>query len=110
MDLSDGKPNSYIVSNILNNIAPVADYRDGTVARILCTLLSNSTVNLDVNPLITQSTSTFNTPTGTAPAVTNVGINVATVPAPSVSTTRIIKVFQIIAGAWNHVSDTVLPP
>ncbi len=110
MDLSDGKPNSYIVSNILNNIAPVADYRDGTIARILCTLLSNSTVNLDVNPLINQSTSTFNTPTGTAPAVTNVGINIATVPAPSVSTTRIIKVFQIIAGAWNHVSDTVLPP
>jgi len=110
MDLSDGKPNSYIITNILNNIAPVADYRDGTVARILCTILSNSTVNLDVNPLINQSTSTFNTPTGTAPAVTNVSINVATVPAPSVSTTRIIKVFQVIAGAWNHVSDTVLPP
>lgn len=110
MDLSDGKPNSYIVTNILNNIAPVAEYRNGTFARILCTLLSNSTVNLDVNPLIVQSTSTFNTPTGTAPAITNIGINVATVPAPSVSTTRIIKVFQIIAGAWNHVSDTVLPP
>lgn len=110
MDLSDGKPNSYIVTNILNNIAPVADYRDGTVARILCTILSNSTVNLDVNPLINQSSSTFNTPTGTAPALTNVSISVATVPAPSVSTTRIIKVFQVIAGAWNHVSDTVLPP
>lgn len=110
MDLSDGKPNSYIITNILNNIAPVADYRDGTVARILCTILSNSTVNLDVNPLINQSSSTFNTPTGTAPALTNVSISVATVPAPSVSTTRIIKVFQVIAGAWNHVSDTVLPP
>jgi len=110
MDLSDGKPNSYIVTNILNNIAPVADYRDGTIARILCTILSNSTVNLDVNPLINQSSSTFNTPTGTAPALTNVSISVATVPAPSVSTTRIIKIFQVIAGAWNHVSDTVLPP
>ncbi len=110
MDLSDGKPNSYIVSNILNNIAPVVDYRDGTIARILCTIISNSTVNLDINPLIGQSTSTFNTPTGTAPAVTNVSVSTATVPAPSVSTTRIIKVFQIIAGAWNHVSDTVLPP
>jgi hypothetical protein len=110
MDLSDGKPNSYIITNILNNIAPVTDYRDGTVARILCTILSNSTVNLDVNPLINQSSSTFNTPTGTAPALTNVSISVATVPAPSVSTTRIIKVFQVIAGAWNHVSDTVLPP
>jgi hypothetical protein len=110
MDLSDGKPNSYIITNILNNIAPVTDYRDGTVARILCTILSNSTVNLDVNPLINQSSSTFNTPTGTAPALTNVSISVATVPAPSVSTTRIIKIFQVIAGAWNHVSDTVLPP
>lgn len=116
MDLSDGKTNVYIINNILNRLAPpplVASpsmYRDGTRAMILCTILSNSTVNLNINPLINQSTATFNTPSGTAPAVTNVAINTATVPAPSVTTTRIIKEFQILAGAWTHVSETVLPP
>lgn len=112
MDLSDGKTNSYIVTNILNNIAPVADYRNGTVARILCTILSNSTTSLDLNPLLAAgiSTATFNTPSGTAPAMTNVTIGTATVSAPSVSTTRIIKEFQIIVGVWTHISDTVLPP
>ena len=110
MDLSDGKPNSYIITNILNNLAPVSDFRDGTIARILCTLLSNSSTSVDINPLVSESTATFNTPTGTAPAVTNVSVGTATIPAQSVSTTRIIKTFQIFGGAWSHVGDTVLPP
>jgi hypothetical protein len=115
MDLSDGKPNAYIVTNILNNLAPpmigpVVNYRDGTFAKILCTLLSNSSTGVDLGPLVSQSTATFNTPSGTAPAVTNVALGTATVPGQSVSTTRIIKTFQILGGAWSHVGDTVLPP
>ena len=110
IDLSDAKPNSYIITNILNNLAPVGDFRNGTVARVLCNILNNNSTSLDLNPLITQSTSTFNTPTGTAPAVTNVGISVATVTGSSVSTTRIIKEFQLLGGAWGFVSDTILPP
>jgi hypothetical protein len=110
IDLSDGKPNNYIVTNILNNIAPPAEYRNGTLARILCNIITNSTVSLNINPLISQSTATFTTPTGTAPAVTNVAISSATVPAQPIQTTRIVKIFQVILGAWNHVSDTVLPP
>lgn len=110
IDLSDGKPNSYIIQNILNLAAPPAEYRNGTIARILCNIVSNSTVSLNINPLISQSTSTFVTPIGTAPAVINVAISNATVPAPAVQTTRLIKVFQVLVGAWNHVSDTVLPP
>jgi len=110
MDLTDGKPNSYIVTNILNNIAPVSEYRDGTIARILCTLLSNSSTNLDIDPLVSQSTATFVTPTGTAPAVTNVAIAQANVSPASISTTRIIKEFRIVANVWTHISDTVLPP
>ena len=122
MDLSDGKTNGYIISNILNRMAPPLSvtsalappepslYRNGTLAKILCTLLSNSATTLDLNPLINQSTATFNTPSGTAPAVTNVAISTATVSSPSVSTTRIIKEFQILAGVWTHLSDTVLPP
>lgn len=110
IDLSDAKPNSYIITNILNNLAPVGDFRNGTVARILCNILNNSSTSLDINPLLSQSTATFNTPTGTAPAVTNVSVNVATVSGSSVSTTRIIKEFQLLGGAWSFVSDTILPP
>jgi len=110
IDLSDAKPNSYIITNILNNLAPVGDFRNGTVARILCNILNNSPTSLDINPLLSQSTATFTTPTGTAPAVTNVSVGVATVAGSSVSTTRIIKEFQLLGGAWSFVSDTILPP
>jgi hypothetical protein len=118
-DLSDGKSNSYIIANILNQIAPpqsvtgtaISLYKDGTVAKILCTLLSNSTTSLDINALPPAlSTATFVTPTGTASAVTNIAFPSATIPAPAVSTTRIIKEFTILSGAWTHVSDTILPP
>ena len=109
MDLSDGKPNSYIANNVLANLAPPSEYRDGTRARILCTLLSNSTTSLDINPLVNQSTAVFNTPSGTASAVTNVAVNQATVDAPSITTTRIIKEFQLLSSVWTHVADTVLP-
>lgn len=109
MDLSDGKPNSYIASEILTNLAPPAEYRDGTFARILVTILSNSTVNLNLAPEITISVDTFNTPTGTAPAVTAVNGAIAAVPGAGITTTRIIKVFQLLAGTWTHVSDQVLP-
>jgi hypothetical protein len=113
MDLSDGKSNTYIISNVLNNMAPVSEFRSGTYARILCTLLSNSTTNLDINALPPSlSTNAFLTTLGgsTALAVTNIAFPTATIPAPSVSTTRIIKEFQIVAGVWTWQSDTVLPP
>lgn len=112
MDLSDGKPNSYIITNILSNLAPTAYYRVGTVARILCTSLTNNTTTLDLNSLLAagKSTATFNTPTGTAAAVTNYSIGTATVSASSITTTRIIKEFYLGAGGWVWVSDTILPP
>lgn len=112
MDLSDGKSNTYIITNILNNLAPAADFRNGTVARILCTIISNSTTNLEINPLRSTSTQQFLTDTGgsTAPGLTNISFSTATIPSPSVSTTRIIKVFTIVAGVWTWSSDTILPP
>jgi hypothetical protein len=112
MDLTDGKPNSYIINQILNILAPVAEYRNGTIARILCTLLSNSTTSLDINPLVSESTSPFLTDLAgsTASAVVNVSVSIATVSAPSITTTRIIKEFQLLAGAWTWTNDTILPP
>ncbi len=112
MDLSDGKSNSYIITNILNNLAPVADYRDGTVAKILCTIVSNSSSSLEINPLRSFSYGTFATDLsgGSASAVTNLSFSTATLPAQSISTTRIIKEFTIQVGVWTWSSDTVLPP
>ena len=127
IDISDGKPNSYIITNILNKIFPEFEYdgitglpitpavrliRTGTKARLLCTSLSNSTTSLDLNTLLAagKSTATFNTPTGTAQAVTNYAIGTATVDAPSITATRIIKEFYLSAGGWIWVSDTILPP
>lgn len=112
MDLSDGKSNSYIITNILNNLAPVSDYRDGTVAKILCTIVSNSSSSLEINPLRSFSYGTFATDLvgGTASAVTNLSFTTATLPAQSISTTRIIKEFTLQVGVWTWSSDTVLPP
>jgi hypothetical protein len=111
MDLSDGKSNSYIITNILNNIAPVSEYRDGTVARILCTIINNSSSSLDINPLRSFSTQVFATDLigGTASGLTNVSFSTATLPAQAVTTTRIIKTFNITVGVWTWVSDAVLP-
>jgi hypothetical protein len=107
MDLSDGQTNIYIINNILNVMAPPGpDYRDQTYCRILCSISNNSTTTLDINPLISQSTATFTTPTGTAPAVTNVAISVATVAAAPISVLRFIKTFQIQVGSWTHISDS----
>jgi hypothetical protein len=113
MDLTDGKPNSYIISNILNILAPPDEYRNGTVARILCTLSSASTTSLDINALPPDvSTAAFITDhlTGASSnAITNISFPVATIAAASLSTSRIIKVFTLTAGAWSWTSDTLLP-
>jgi hypothetical protein len=113
IDISDGKSNTYIISNILNNLAPVAEYRAGTYARILCSLISNNAQSLEINSLPPAlSTAAFLTNLGGASslAVTNISFPTATISAASVSVTRIIKLFQIVGGVWTWQSDTVLPP
>ena len=113
IDLSDGKSNTYIITNILNNLAPVGEYRAGTYARILCNLISNNAQSLSINSLPPAfSTAAFLTNLGGASslAITNISFPTATIPAASVSVTRIIKVFQIIGGAWIWQSDLSLPP
>jgi hypothetical protein len=103
MDISDGIANSGIAA-LLTQIAPVAEYRNGTIARILCSFSVNSTTNLDINPLVSTSSTEFVTPTGTAFGLNNVGFLPATVAAPNISVSRTVKTFQIISGAWVFVS------
>jgi hypothetical protein len=113
IDLSDGKSNTYIIANILNNLAPVAEYRAGTYARVLCNLTSNNAQSLDINSLPPAfSTASFQTDGlgATGLALTNISFPTATISAAGVSVTRIIKLFQIVGGVWAWQSDTVLPP
>lgn len=113
IDISDGKSNTYIIANILNNLAPVAEYRAGTYARLLCSLINNNAQSLDINALPPSlSTAAFltNLSGSTSLAITNISFPTATIAAASVSVTRIIKLFQIVGGVWSWQSDTVLPP
>ena len=112
MDLSDGKSNSYIIANVLNNLAPVAEFRNGTYARILCTLINPSSTSLVINPLVSIGTNPFLTDLAgsSAAAVTSIAFSTATIAAASISTTRIIKTFQIVANVWTWQSDLSLPP
>ncbi len=103
MDISDGIANSGI-AGLLEQIAPVSEYRNGTIARILCSFAVNSTTNLDINPLVSTSSTEFVTPTGTAFGLNNVGFSTATIAAPNISISRTVKTFQIISGAWVFVS------
>jgi hypothetical protein len=113
IDLSDGKSNTYIVANILNNLAPVGEYRTGTYARILCSLISNNAQSLEINSLPPAfSTAAFltNLSGASSLAITNISFPTATISAAGVSVTRIIKLFQIVGGVWAWQTDTVLPP
>ncbi len=103
LDISDGISNAGIAT-LLEQIAPVAEYNNGTIARVLCSLLINSTTNLDINPLLSTSSTEFVTPTGTAFGLNNISFTTATVAAPGLIVSRIVKTFQIISGAWVFVS------
>jgi hypothetical protein len=103
LDISDGISNAGIAT-LLEQISPVAEYNNGTIARVLCSLLINSTTNLDINPLLSTSSTEFVTPTGTAFGINNVSFTTATVAASGLVVSRIVKTFQIISGAWVFVS------
>ena len=104
-DISDGISNTDIAI-WLEQIAPVAEYGNGTIARLLCTYVTNN--NTDIDSLLTaalnKSSSTFNTPTGTGSALTDVSFATVTIPAPAVSISRLVKTYQITAGVWTFVS------
>lgn len=103
MDISDGIANSGIAA-LLEQIAPVTEYRNGTTARILCSLLVNGTTNLNINPLLTTGSTEFVTPTGTAFGLNNVSFSSATIAAPGLAVSRTVKTFQIISNVWTFIS------
>ena len=109
IDLSDNKNDSYIINNILNELAPPGEYSEGTICRILCSIQENLSASININSLINRSTDVFNRPSGTGLALTNISIDTVTIPAQTIRVIRIIKVFRIISGSWSIVSSTSLP-
>jgi hypothetical protein len=103
MDISDGISNAGIAS-LLEQLAPIAEYNNGTTARVLCSFLVNGTTNLDINPILSTSSTEFVTPTGTAFGLNNISFASATIAAPGLAVSRTVKTFQIITGAWVFVS------
>ena len=114
MDVSDAISNSGIAS-WLTQVAPPSEFRNGTIARILCTSLSNGTTSLNLNSYLFTgpgSTAEFITPDapssivpgGTGNAYTNISFSTATVAAPVLSVFRVVKTFQLVAGAWSFLS------
>ena len=103
MDISDGRTNEQIAAD-LESIAPVAEYDNGTVARILCTIVSEVRPTLNLNTYLNESTATFNTPSGTGSALTDVSFSDVDIPTPAYNLSRIVKTYQVIANAWTFVS------
>ena len=92
------------IAVILTSLAPVNEYENGTVARILCTRLTNLDSSATTS-LAAPGTTEFVTPTGTAFAITSQAINSPiTVPAQSISVYRVVKTFILQAGVWTFVS------
>jgi hypothetical protein len=77
---------------------------------MLVTILNNSTTSLDINPLVQagRSYGEFITPVmpgstvpgGTANALTNLSVGIATVTAPNISPQRFIRYFRLEDGGW----------
>jgi hypothetical protein len=103
MDISDGRTNTQIAED-LESIAPVAEYDNGTVARLLCTIVSEVRPTLNLNTYLNKSPATFNTPSGTGDALIDVTFDDVDIPPPAYNISRIVKTYQVIANAWTFVS------
>jgi len=104
LDITDSPTNAAIAA-LLTQIAPPGEYEDGTKARILCTSLTNSTTALNINALLVKNnTVEYSKPIGTGFPLQDVAVSNATVAAPSISVFRVVKTFELQAGAWAFVS------
>jgi len=107
LDTSDGVTNTGI-ENILSVLAPVNEYEESTIARILCTTLTNaaSTADVEAGKIISTSLFLDSLAPSSAPAVTNVAFGSITVPAPVVQVSpRVVKQFQIVSGVWTYITE-----
>jgi hypothetical protein len=116
MDLTDGKNNTYIRTQILNNLVPPIEHREGTRAKILCTVLNIASTSVNLGPTFTPGSGyTLGGPFdvtggGSAPAVTAISVGSVTVPSPGVTTSREIRSFVILSGVWSDDGPAIPLP
>ncbi len=112
IDLSDGKPNTYIINEILNNLAPPTQFELFTEARILCNILANSSTSLNINALRNPTTGNFLTDLSgsTATALTGLSFNNANINGQPIGVIREVRVFILKAGGWDWDSTITLSP
>jgi hypothetical protein len=103
LDISDGISNDGI-AGWLNLVAPPSDFQPNTVARVLCSSLTNASGVVDVNTYTNKSTGTFNTPAGTGTAITDFTFDTLPIPSQSIIVSRSVKTFQNSGSAWFWVS------
>jgi hypothetical protein len=102
------------IANYLTMLAPPAQYRAGTEARLLCVQYTNNSVPLNINSLIqTSSVQVSTLPSGSANVLTNITFTDTepglpggqiTIPAQNITINRFIKIFRIEAGVWTNIS------
>lgn len=106
MDISDFITDGDIATILTDELAPPDEFDDGTYARILCSRLSNSSVAASTSLASPAVEEFVRAAGGTAFAITNQAINSPiTVPAQTLTVFRIVKVFRLISGAWQHQED-----
>jgi len=95
INLEGAESGQYIADEILTKLAPVSDYRVSTIARVLCTTLTNTAVQ--VTPTLATTTGTFltNLDGTSSTAVAVVAANNLTIPAQPMTVIRVVKVFVL---------------
>jgi len=109
IDLSDGKPNVYIINEILNNLAPPAQFELFTEARILCNILSNAGTSLNINALRNPTSANFLTDiSGSSQSgLTGLAFDTAAIAGQPINVTREVRVFILKTGGWDW--DQTIP-
>jgi len=104
LDITDS-PTNAAIAVLLTQIAPPEEFENGTKARILCSSLTNSTTSLNINALLVKNnTVEYSKPVGTGFPLQDVAVGTATISAPSISVFRVVKTFELQAGAWAFIS------
>ena len=103
IDLSDGKPNVYIINEILNNLAPPNQFELLTEARILCNILSNAGTSLNINALRNPTSANFLTDiSGSSQSgLTGLAFNTAAIAGQPINVTREVRVFILKTDGWD---------
>lgn len=112
IDLSDGKPNIYIINEILNNLAPPSQFELFTEARILCNILSNAGTSLNINALRNPTSANFLTDlSGSSQSgLTGLAFNTANITGQPINVTREVRVFILKTSGWDWDETIPLAP